>query len=83
MHGVQRVRLVVVPPLVVAHVNRDRRVEGGEDVVGSCRSNRKVQTELVNERVSGEETSKKKKKILRWTLKEREEEFQRQTGALQ
>lgn len=62
MHGVQRVRLVVVPPLVVAHVNRDRRVEGGEDVVGSCRSNRKVQTELVNEHVSGEETSKKKKK---------------------
>lgn len=38
MHGVQRVRLVVVPPLVVSHVNRDGRVEGGEEVVGGCRS---------------------------------------------
>lgn len=63
MHGVQRVRLVVVPPLVVPHVNRDRRVESGEDVVGGCQRNRKVQTELVNECVSGEETSKKEKKI--------------------
>lgn len=38
MHGVQRVRLVVVPPLVMSHVNRDGRVEGGEEVVGGCRS---------------------------------------------
>lgn len=44
MHGVQRVGLVVVSPLVVAHVNRDRRVEGGEDVVRGCES-RKVQKE--------------------------------------
>lgn len=76
MHGVQRVGLVVVPPLVVAHVNRDWRVEGGEDVVGSCQSNRKVQTELVNEHVSGEETSKKKnKKILRL-------DFERKRGGI-
>lgn len=75
MHGMQRVRLVVVPPLVVAHVNRDRRVEGGENVVGSCRSNRKVQTELVNERVSGEETSKKKKK-------KSELDFERKRGGI-
>lgn len=44
VHGVQRVGLVVVSPLVVAHVNRDRRVEGGEDVVWGCES-RKVQKE--------------------------------------
>lgn len=61
MHGVQRVRLVVVSPLVVAHVNRDGRVEGGEDVVGGCGSTESTETELVNERGSGEETSKKKK----------------------
>lgn len=41
MHGVQHVRLVVVSPLVMAHVNRDWCVEGGEDVVGSCK-NRKA-----------------------------------------
>lgn len=38
VHGVQRVRLVVVSPLVMSHVNRDRRVEGGEEMVGGCRS---------------------------------------------
>lgn len=38
VHGVQRLRLVVVSPLVMSHVNRDRRVEGGEEVVGGCRS---------------------------------------------
>lgn len=36
MHGVQRVGLVVVSPLVVAHVDRYGRVEGGEDVVRGC-----------------------------------------------
>lgn len=36
MHGVQRVRLIVVSPLVMSHVNGDRRVEGGEEVVGGC-----------------------------------------------
>lgn len=36
--GVQRVGLVVVSALVVAHVNRDGRVEGGEDVVRGCES---------------------------------------------
>lgn len=62
MHGVQRVRLVVVSPLVVAHVNRDGCVEGREDVVGGCGSTESTETELVNERRSGEETSKKNKK---------------------
>lgn len=38
VHGVQRVRLVMVSPLVMAHVNRDRRVEGWEDVVGGCKN---------------------------------------------
>lgn len=38
VHGVQRVRLVVVSPLVMSHVDRDRRVEGGEERVGGCRS---------------------------------------------
>lgn len=38
VHGVQRVRLVVVSPLVMSHVNRDGRVEGGEEVVGRCGS---------------------------------------------
>lgn len=38
MHGVQRVGLVVVPSLVVPHVDGDRRVEGGEDVLGACES---------------------------------------------
>ena len=47
MHGVQRVRLVVVPALVVAHVDGDGRVEAGEDVLRGC-GNTKVQkkTEL-------------------------------------
>lgn len=47
MHGVQRVGLVVVPALLVAHVDGDGRVEGGEDVVVGCR-NRKAEkkTEL-------------------------------------
>ncbi len=68
MHGVQRMRLVVVSPLVMAHVNRDRRVEGGEDVVGGCK-NRKAEkkTEFDEEGREGEETSKKEK-------------FQRQKG---
>lgn len=74
MHGVQCVRLVVVSPLVVAHVNRDGRVEGGEDVVGGCGSTESTETELVNERSSGEETSKKKKKP------NTELDFQKETG---
>lgn len=72
MHGVERVRLVVVSPLVVAHVNRDGCVEGGEDVVGGCRSTESTETELVNERGSGEETSKKTNNT--------ELDFQKETG---
>lgn len=72
MHGVQRVRLVVVSPLVVAHVNRDGCVEGGEDVVGGCRSTESTETELVNERRSGEETSKKKPTTQSLTFKKRQ-----------
>ena len=53
MHGVQRVGLVVVSPLLVAHVDRDGRVEGGEDVVGGCRNRKakkkKKKTELDEE----------------------------------
>jgi len=37
VHGVQSVGLVVVPTLVMAHVNRDRRVEGREEVLGGCK----------------------------------------------
>lgn len=36
MHGVQGVGLVVVPSLVVPDVQGDRRVEGGEEVLGGC-----------------------------------------------
>lgn len=43
VHGVQRVRLVVVSPLVMSHVDRDRRVEGGEEMVGGCRSREQSQ----------------------------------------
>lgn len=57
MHGVQRVGLVVVSPLMVAHVNRDRRVEGGEDVVRGCESTEGDRVRRVRE---GERTSKKK-----------------------
>lgn len=59
MHGVQRVGLVVVPALLVAHVDGDGRVEGGEDVVVGCR-NRKAEkkTELDEGGREGEETSK-------------------------
>lgn len=28
----------MVSPLVMSHVDRDRRVEGGEEMVGGCRS---------------------------------------------
>lgn len=38
VHGVQRMRLVVVSPLVMSHVDRHRRVEGGEEMVGGCGS---------------------------------------------
>lgn len=54
VHGVQRVRLVVVSPLVMSHVDRDRRVEGGEERVGGCRSR-----EQSHMRGGEEETSKK------------------------
>lgn len=37
VHGVQGVRLVVVPSLVVANVQGDGRVEGREEVLGCCR----------------------------------------------
>lgn len=59
VHGVQRVGLVVVPALLVAHVDGDGRVEGGEDVVVGCR-NRKAEkkTELDEGGREGEETSK-------------------------
>lgn len=61
MHGVQRVRLVVVSSLVVTHVNRDRRVEGGEDVVGACQNRKaKKETELD---VGGREEDFKKKEL--------------------
>ena len=36
MHGVEWVWLVMVSPLVVSHVDRDGRVERGEEVVGAC-----------------------------------------------
>lgn len=72
MHGVQRVRLVVVSPLVVAHVNRDGRVEGGEDVVGGCGGTES--TELVNEARQRRGDFKKKKRT------NTELDFQKETG---
>lgn len=36
VHGVEWVWLVMVPPLVVPHVDRDGRMEGGEEMVGTC-----------------------------------------------
>lgn len=82
MHGVQRVRLVVVSPLVVAHVNRDGRVEGGEDVVGGCGSTESTETELVNERGSGEETSKKKKTNTELDFQKETENFKGKLGGV-
>lgn len=67
MHGVQCVWLVVVSSLMMTHVNRDWRVEGGEDVVGGCKSRKAKKRELAEEGGEGEETSKKKR-------------FQRQKG---
>lgn len=60
MHGVERVRLVVVSSLVMAHVNRDRRVEGGEDVLGGCKNRKaKKKTELDEEGREGGRLHKK------------------------
>lgn len=68
MHGVQRVRLVVVSPLVMAHVNRDRRVERGEDVVGGCEKRKaKKKTELDE---GGREKRLQKKKELGFQKRE-------------
>lgn len=36
MHGVEWVWLIMVPPLVVPHVDGDGGVEGGEEMVGTC-----------------------------------------------
>lgn len=59
VHGVQRVGLVVVPSLMMAHVNRDRCVESWEDVVGGCKSRKaKKKRELAEQRGEEEETSK-------------------------
>lgn len=44
VHGVQRVRLVVVPALMVADVDGDRRVEGGEEVLRRCKDKREKQS---------------------------------------
>lgn len=67
VYGVQCVWLVVVSPLVVAHVNRNWRMERGEDVMGGCRSKKKS-TDRVVELV--QEWSLKKN-ISSLTLKER------------
>lgn len=75
VHGVQRVGLVVVPPLVMAHVNRDRRVEGGEDVVGGCENRKaKKKTELDE---GGRERRLQKKKA--WLSKKRDFKGKRAT----
>lgn len=36
MHGVEGVWLVMVPPLMVTHVDRDRCVKRGEEMVRTC-----------------------------------------------
>lgn len=79
MHGVECVRLVVVSALVMAHVNRDRCVEGWEDVVGDCNNReakKKKKKRVSRGRQRGrEETSKKEERNFkgkRATIKQHE-----------
>lgn len=63
VHGVECVRLVVVSALVMAHVNRDRCVEGWEDVVGDCNNREaKKKKKLAEEGREGERRLQKKKR---------------------
>lgn len=75
MHGVQHVRLVVVSPLVMAHVNRDWCVEGGEDVVGSCKNRKAHKKRELDE--EGREWRLQKKSL---PFKKKKKKFQRQKG---
>lgn len=79
VHGMECVRLVVVSPLVMAHVNRDRRVEGWEDVVGGYNNReakKKKKKRVSRGRQRGrEETSKKEERNFkgkRATIKQHE-----------
>lgn len=79
MHGVQRVRLVVVSSLVMAHVNRDRCVEGGEDVVGGCKNRKaKKKRELELERKGWRKRRLQKKRA----CLSKKEKFQRQKATI-
>lgn len=47
VHSMERVWLIMVPPLVVSHVDRDGRVKCGEEVVGTfeCKREKERKTE--------------------------------------
>lgn len=52
MHGVERVRLIMVPALVVSHVDGDGCVKRGEEVVGACERKEERQGQKISKKHS-------------------------------
>lgn len=52
MHGVERVRLIMVSALVVSHVDGDGCVKRGEEVVGACESKEERQGQKMSKKHS-------------------------------